>query len=120
MVPELSVNNLRLAVTVATLVFLNAAITEWWFHKRGRGWQTTLGEFAVVLTVNLALLALLPEVLLSDGLPEGDSLLLVVMLSLMATMFDRGRDTRPPSDPPARPFAEAREAWRNRRVAAHG
>ncbi len=38
------------------------------------------------------------------------------MLSLMATMFDRGRDTRPPVDPPAHPFGEARSQWAERRV----
>ena len=116
MVPELSVNSLRLGLSVATLVFLNAAVTEWWFRRRGRGWSSTLREFLVVLVVNVVLLALVPEVLLARGLPEQDSFLLVVMLSLMATMFDRGRDTRPPVDPPAHPFREARSQWAERRV----
>lgn len=119
MVPELSINNVRLGLSVATMVLLNAAITEWWHRKRGRGWSTTLGEFLVVLLVNALLVALLPEILLSQGLPEEDSFLLVVMLSLMATMYDRGRDTRPPVDPPARPFREARAEWTARRAAAH-
>ena len=119
MVPELSVNMLRLGLSVATMVFLNAVITEWWHRKRGRGWSTTLGEFLVVLLVNVLLIAVLPEILLAQGLPEEDSFLLVVMLSLMATMYDRGRDTRPPVDPPARPFREARAEWSARRVATH-
>ena len=118
MVPELSINNLRLGLSVATLVFLNAAVTEWWFRKRGRDWTSTLTEFLAVLLVNVVLLALVPEILLARGLPEQDSLLLVVMLSLMATMFDRGRDTRPPVDPPAHPFREAQVAWSARRGAA--
>lgn len=111
MVPELAVNNVRLALSVAMLVFLNAAITEWWHNRRGEGWSTTLREFIVVLGVNLMLLALLPEWLLSGGMPEGDSLLLVVLISLMATMYDRGRDTRPVVEPPVRPLREAREQW---------
>lgn len=115
MVPELSVSDTRLAVTVAALVFLNAVVTEWWQHRRGRGWSTTLREFGVVLLVNVVLLALLPEFLLGGGLPEEDSGLLVVMLSLLATMFDRGRDTRPPVDPPPRPIREAWQEWTERR-----
>jgi len=117
MVPELSVNNVRLALTVGVLVFLNSVVTELWHHRRGAGWGTTIQEFVVVLGVNLVLLALLPEWLLSDGLPEQNSFLMVVMLSLMATMYDRGRDTRPPVDPPARPFREARAEWAARRSA---
>ncbi|UAL28661.1 hypothetical protein K8W59_12390 [Nocardioides rotundus] len=116
MVPELSVNNVRLAATVGLLVFLNAAVTEWWHNRRGTGWSTTGREFLVVLAVNLLLLALLPEWLLSAGLPEEDSGLLVVMISLMATMYDRGRDTRPPVDPPPRPFREAWAQWRAARA----
>lgn len=116
-VPELSVSNTRLAVTVALLVFLNATVTEWWHNRRGRGWSTTTKEFLVVLAVNLALLAIVPEVLLADGLPESDSLMLVVMLSLLATMYDRGRDTRPPAEPPAHPWRDAWVAWTRRRAA---
>ena len=111
MVPELSVDNLRLSLTVAMLVFLNAAVTEWWHNRRGQGWSTTAREFGVVLLVNAVLLAALPEWLLADGFPEQDSGLLVVMISLLATMYDRGRDTRPPVEPPARPFREAWEQW---------
>lgn len=111
MVPELSVDNVRLALTVAMMVFLNAAITEWWHNRRGHGWSTTLREFVVVLVVNLALLVLLPQWLLSGGLPDGDSLFLVVLISLMITMYDRGRDTRPVVRPPARPLREARAQW---------
>ena len=58
MVPELSVSNLRLGLTVALLVFLNSAITEWWHTRRGQGWSTTLREFVVVFLVNLLLLAI--------------------------------------------------------------
>lgn len=115
-VPELSVNNLRLAVTVALLVLLNTLVTEVWHHRRGSGWSTTLREFLVVLLVNGLLLALLPETLLSGGLPEEDSVFLVVLLSLMATMFDRGRDTRPLVEPRPRPFRDAWHDWTERRA----
>ena len=54
--------------------------------------------------------------LLSDGLPESDSLALVLMLSLMATMLDRNRDTRPRSNPVPHPFREAYGEWRATRV----
>ena len=117
MVPELTVNNARLAVTVALLVLLNTLVTELWHHRRGEGWSTTMREFGVVLLVNVLLLALLPEWLLSGGLPEEDSAFLVVLLSLLATMFDRGRDTRPPVDPAPRPFREAWSDWQARRAA---
>jgi hypothetical protein len=116
-VPELSVSNARLATSVALLVLLNTAVTEWWRRRRGRGWSTVPRELAVVLLVNLVLLALVPEVLLGNGFPEEDSFLLVIMLSLMSTLFDRSRDTRPPPGEPVRPFREARHEWSERRAA---
>jgi hypothetical protein len=116
MVPELSVDNVRLAFSVGLLVLLNTVVTELWHARRGHGWSTTVREFGVVLLVNVLLLALVPEALLGNGFPEGDSAVLVVMLSLMATMFDRGRDTRPPLEEPVHPFREARDQWRLRRA----
>jgi hypothetical protein len=116
MVPELSVDMVRLALSVGLLVLLNTVVTELWQTRRGHGWSTTMREFGVVLLVNVLLLALVPEVLLGNGFPEEDSAVLVVMLSLMATMFDRGRDTRPPLEEPVHPFREARDQWRLRRA----
>lgn len=115
MVPELSVSNVRIGVTVAVLVVINAVVTELWHNRRG-GWQTTFGEFCAVFAVNVLLIALLPEFLLADGLPDGDSGLLVLMISLLATMYDRGRDRREPVDEPAHPWREAWQEWQARRA----
>ena len=104
---------LRLGLSVATMVFLNAVITEWWHRKRGRAGAPRWGSSWSCCWSTRCSSRSCPRSCWLPGLPEEDSFLLVVMLSLMATMYDRGPRHPAAGGPAGAPVP--RGAWRSGR-----
>ena len=118
--PELETSTWHIVLTVALLVVINTAVTEWWARRRGHSWTSTAGEFVAVLFANLLIIGLLPDFLLRNGLPDQDPLFFVVLISLLSTLFDRAIATRHRPDEPVHVWAEARvelAEWRRARAA---
>lgn len=114
--PGIEAGPAGIAIGAATMVLLNAFVSEWWF-SRGNSWQNATRAFVTMLVINL--LILVADSLFgpdSDDVPTMANLGFVVLLSFLIALFDRMRSTRGPGD---RRLA-ARDAfrlWRRQRGA---
>ncbi|MBC48093.1 MAG: hypothetical protein CMF24_00005 [Ilumatobacter sp.] len=84
-------NNILGTVAAVSFVVVANSFVGFWFTQRGRSWATTVGEFAVMVVVNLAA-ALVFIALARSGderLNEAATVFFVLLLTLIVTMFDR-------------------------------
>ena len=84
-------NNILGTVAAVSFVVVANSFVGFWFTQRGRSWATTVGEFAVMVVVNLGA-ALVFIALARSGderLNEAATVFFVLLLTLIVTMFDR-------------------------------
>ena len=84
-------NNILGTVAAVSFVVVANSFVGFRFTQRGRSWATTVGEFAVMVVVNLAA-ALVFIALARSGderLNEAATVFFVLLLTLIVTMFDR-------------------------------
>lgn len=90
--PRVSATNWELYALIAIVIVINAFLSQW-LAQRGRGWQSIGREFAVMALVNLGLVYAADFVLRRGGgrLDLQNTLFLVLLLTLIVTLFDRYR-----------------------------
>lgn len=90
--PRVSATNWELYALIAIVIVINAFLSQW-LAQRGRGWQSIGREFAVMALVNLGLVYAADFVLRrgSGRLDLQITLFLVLLLTLIVTLFDRYR-----------------------------
>jgi hypothetical protein len=97
--PDLRSGPVAIAAGVAVLVVSNAAISQW-LRRHGRTWRTMLQQFAAMLAIDASIayldVVIGPRAFSQRGIPATATLFLVLLLSLMITLFDRYRETRDP------------------------
>ena len=84
-------NNILGTVAAVSFVVVANSFVGFRFTQRGRSWATTVGEFAVMVVVNLGA-ALVFIALARSGderLNEAATVFFVLLLTLIVTMFDR-------------------------------
>jgi hypothetical protein len=103
--PGVQAGNLELTIGLAALVTVNTALTHW-LARRGFGWFLTLRRFLMMLAVNGALVFLYDaaRARFAGPVTTPAALFLVLMLTLLVTMFDHYRQvylmrSGPSSDP---------------------
>ncbi len=99
--PNLTASSLRLGLSVAVFVVVNAAVTQF-LVRRGRTWATAGRQFVGVTLINTGLLLadeFLPFVPLTTRLtiPNAAQILMVPLLSLLIALFDRYHPDSPGS-----------------------
>ena len=84
-------NNILGTVAAVSFVVVANSFVGFRFTQRGRSWATTVGEFAVMVVVNLAAaLVFIALARSGDGrLNEAATVFFVLLLTLIVTMFDR-------------------------------
>lgn len=95
MLPSMRIGEARLALATAGLVAANALVSQWRV-RRGTRWATTLAQFGAMLTTNAAIV--LVGRIVMPGMYSVDvshSLFLLLLLSLMITLYDRYRPFSP-------------------------
>ena len=93
MLTGLETGSLRLIVSVALYVVLNAGVSHW-LARRGRSWDTVAVEFAVMAVVNLGIVAVVRVFgrtlgIIDRPLALGLTLFFVLLLTLIVVLFDR-------------------------------
>ncbi|MGC9335181.1 MAG: hypothetical protein ACP5JJ_13595 [Anaerolineae bacterium] len=90
--PGVQAGNLEMAIGLTALVTVNTALTHW-RARRGFGWSLTLRRFLVMLTVNGSLVFLYSaaRARFAGPITTAAALFLVLMLTLLVTMFDHYR-----------------------------
>lgn len=85
--PGFTGTNVQLAVGVAIIVGLNSAIS-YWFALKGFGWQSAIRQFFALLLINW-LIAVAGNLLLGQSLlGTGPSGFLLLLLTLLITLYD--------------------------------
>jgi hypothetical protein len=90
--PSSDVSVLQIVVGVAVIITANAFVSEW-FARRGTHWRSILTEFAAMAVINLAIALLYVLIVPSfDGEIQFRGILfLVLLLTLIVTLYDRYR-----------------------------
>lgn len=84
-------NNILGTVAAVSFVVVANSFVGFRFTQRGRSWATTVGEFAVMVVVNLAAALVFIALARSadERLNEAATVFFVLLLTLIVTMFDR-------------------------------
>jgi len=93
--PDVQTSDLALAIGVAFVVTINTVLSHW-LARRGFGWPFALGEFIVMGVVNLGLIlgyAFLRS-RFGDPLSIANALFVVLLLTLLVTLFDQYRQVQ--------------------------
>ncbi len=95
MLPSMRVSEARLALATAGIVVMNAVVSQWRI-RRGARWATTLAQFGAMLTTNAGIV-LVGRIVMPGMYSAGirHSLILLLLLSLMITLYDRYRPFSP-------------------------
>jgi hypothetical protein len=107
-IPSLAATPLTLAVAVVLLVVVNAAATEWFQRRRSGDLPGAIRQFLLTYVINLAILAVGSATL---SIVSGDELdirlggFLVLLLSMLITLFDRYRPEQIARFPVGQPIA---------------
>lgn len=90
-VPGDALNPLEQIVIVAGLLLVNTVVSGF-MARRGHSFESMISEFVLIAGVNLALLGAVTTFTSHEGsLPLGGSALLLGLLSILITMYDRYR-----------------------------
>jgi hypothetical protein len=91
MLPGEDLPPLGIFVGVGIVIVANSAISEY-FIRRGRRWGSVLSQFALMLALNVTIVAVPGLVLrLMDAEPLQHALVFVLLLTLIVTLYDRYR-----------------------------
>lgn len=85
--PGFTGTNLQLTVGVTIIVTLNSVIS-YWFVRQGLGWQSAALQFATLAAINTAIALMGNLVLGQPVLTTGSSLFLLLLLTLLITLYD--------------------------------
>jgi len=90
--PEVKASNFQIAIGVTIIIIINTALSHW-LARRGKGWKSTLQEFAVMTAANFSLIVVFDLIMPSfDGsINLGNTLVFVMLLTLIVTLYDRYR-----------------------------
>lgn len=112
--PNVTVDNVRLAGGAATLALLNAAASQA-IRRHGHTWAHTTSQFLATFAINVGIvvvaIALSPR---ASGAPSRLAWFALVLLSMMIALFDRYRATRHDREG----FADILKGFHRRPVAA--
>lgn len=111
MLNGLEAGGMRVVISVAVFVALNAVISQW-LARHGRSWATVALEFGTMVVVNLGMvivLRLFGRVLgiTPETINTGTTLFFVFLLTLIIVLFDRYHTVRLAKGYAARPTAAA-------------
>jgi hypothetical protein len=91
-VPGTDTTNLQLTLGVAVLIFINAAVSEW-FARRGRTFETVAQQFVAMAAINAGIIVAF-DLLASwrdRSFHIGAALFFTLMLTLLVVLYDRYR-----------------------------
>jgi hypothetical protein len=101
--PNIDATPIQLTFAVGFVVVSNAVVSQW-LASRGHSWTSTLGQFVVMLIINIgtviAYLALLRRS--DEPVNEAAAVFFVLLLTLIVTLFDRYRPIRVSGFEPAK------------------
>ncbi|MDO9355169.1 MAG: hypothetical protein Q7T55_15835, partial [Solirubrobacteraceae bacterium] len=92
-IPGVNAGVVQLSTGVATVVVLNSVVSLWRV-RHGSRWASTAAQFGAMMTVNLAIvgvLRILPERGGREPVPTADTLVLLLLITLIITLYDRYR-----------------------------
>lgn len=97
--PDVEASDVGLATGVATLVIVNAAISQW-LRRSGQTWRTAGETFVAMLAINAVVVLIDSWVGPNDrsDTPAFNTWFFVVLLSLPIALYDRFRATRDPGE----------------------
>jgi len=83
----------RLTVAVTVIVASNAVLTQWLRRDRG-AWTSTARAFGATLVLNIAIYVGLGILVSTEGRDDITAAVLLLLLTLIVTLFDRYRSAR--------------------------
>jgi hypothetical protein len=91
MLPGVDATPLETAIGIAIIIIVNTAITEA-LVRQGASWQSAVGQFVVMLVINVGILAVGQALIssLTDQRLE-HALVFAGLLTLIVTLYDRYR-----------------------------
>jgi hypothetical protein len=93
-IPGTDLSPLNVVFTVGVIVVGNAAVSQW-LARRGHSWTSTIGTFLAMVAVNgVLVIAYLTLFRREQTVNEGASLFLLLLLTLLTTLYDRYRPLR--------------------------
>jgi hypothetical protein len=93
-IPGTDVSPLQVTFTVGVIVVGNAAVSQW-LTRRGHSWTSTVREFLAMAAINgVLVVAYLTLFRREQTVNEGAALFLLLLLTLLTTLYDRYRPMR--------------------------